>query len=101
MTKKEKYLMYIVLSIITLVFNGAFRIFDAAATKVEQSASVVYVDSENKDQDALNYKAHDDIVIYVDKMDKIIDSKIDNTQKLFLDEIRLLRQDLKLKVDKE
>jgi len=95
MTKKEKFLVYLLVSIATIVVNGAFRVFDPT-----QAASVEYVNEENQKQDIKTEKRRDDIIKYIDKMDNKIDDKIDDTKTLFLDEIRMLRQDLKLKVDK-
>jgi len=72
MNKKDKIQMYIIFSIITLAFNITFSIFGATFNKVDNAASVGYVNSENTKQDDFNYNVHNE-------MKKTINSKADKT----------------------
>jgi hypothetical protein len=95
MPKKEKYIMYLLFFTVTIIGNIAFKVFDPS-----QAATVSYVNEENKRQDERTEKTIDNIINYVDKMDGKVEKKLDENITLILNEIRFLREDLKLKKDR-
>ena len=53
--------MYIIFSVITLVFNIFFSVFGGTMNKIGGAASVEYVNTENIKQDVLNKESINDL----------------------------------------